>query len=245
MELSGKTALVTGGAKRLGRATALALAEQGVGVVVHFRASKEEADGVAAEVAEQGGRAWTLQADLGDPQEAEKLLDRAVAEAGPLDILVNNAAVFPESHLTDFTPDDLHASINVNALAPLLIARGFAAQNRAGHIVNFLDCRIADRDEHHAAYHLSKRMLFEMTRLMAVEFAPNVQVNAVAPGLILPPEGKDESYLAALAHTNPLQRFGGPEDITDTVLFLLKSGFITGQVVFVDGGRHILGCMYD
>ena len=129
-----------------------------------------------------------------DPGAAAGLFPRVVDQAGPVDFLINNAAAFPENGLEDFTPDGLHGIINVNAIAPLLIARGFAAQRRPGAIVNFLDARIVDADERHAAYHLSKRMLFTLTRMMALEFAPAVRVNAVAPGLILPPEGEDEGY---------------------------------------------------
>jgi hypothetical protein len=107
-----------------------------------------------------------------------------------------------------------------------------------------LDTRAFDHDPRHFAYHLSKRTLFSLTRIMAAEFAPKIQVNAIASGLILPPEGKDESYLASLAHTNPMQRYGGPRDITEAVLFLLRSTFITGQVIHVDGGRHLKGAFY-
>ena len=125
-----------------------------------------------------------------------------------------------------------------------MIARAFGAQGIEGVIVNFLDTRIEDYDRKHAAYHLSKRMLYTLTRMMAIEFAPLVRVNAVAPGLILPPPGKDESYLAQLAHTNPLGRYGDPSHIVEAVLFLVRNDFVTGQVVFVDGGRHLKGKMY-
>ena len=135
-------------------------------------------------------------------------------------------------------------NVNVNALAPFLLSRAFAAQQREGCIINFLDTRIMDYDKTHVSYHLSKRMLFSITRMMALEFAPKVRVNAIAPGLILPPEGKDETYLQDLAPSNPLQTYGGPGDIVEAVLFLLRGRYITGQVVYVDGGRHMLGGVY-
>ncbi len=242
--LEGKTALVTGGAKRIGRAVACALAAEGVNVVVHYRSSASEAEELATKLQTGGVQAWTVRADLEDAGEAGNLLDRAVELAGPVDILVNNAAIFPESRLADFDVADLHANINVNAVAPALIARKFAAQGREGAVINLLDCRIDDYDEEHVAYHLSKRMLFDLTRMMAVEYAPKIRVNAVAPGLILPPEGKDEDYLASLASTNPLNRYGSPDDVTRAVSFLLRSPFVTGQVIYVDGGRHMTGAMY-
>jgi len=242
--LHGKTALVTGAAKRLGAATALELARHGAAILVHYGKSEADAKNVARQITDLGVRAWTIPADFSDPAAADALFDRAVQAAGPIDILVNNASVFPHAGLATLSPADLHANLDVNALAPLLLSRRFFAQGRPGCIINFLDARITDFDSEHAAYHLSKRMLFSLTRMMALEFAPAVRVNAVAPGLILPPEGEDQSYLERLAHTNPLGRHGGARDVTEAVLFLIRSEFITGQVIFVDGGRHIKGAMY-
>ena len=242
--LNGKVALVTGAAKRLGGAVALALARQGTSVVLHYRTSAGEVEATARAVRDLGVRAWTVRADLAVPEESESLLPRAVEAAAPIDLLVNNAAIFPAGDMRELTAEKLQANVNVNALAPFLIARRFAEQGRSGAIVNFLDARIAGHDPEHAAYHLSKRMLFTLTRMMAVEFAPQVRVNAVAPGLILPPAGKGEGYLEALASTNPLHRYGSAEDVAEAVVFLLRSDFVTGQVLFVDGGRRLRGSMY-
>ena len=243
-DLKGRTALVTGAARRLGAATALELARYGAAVVVHYGRSQAEAEQVAESARSLGVRAWTVAADLADPAAAEALFDRAVHVAGPIDILINNASIFPRGTLATLSPADFHANIDVNALAPLVLSRRLFAQGRPGCIVNFLDARITEFDSDHAGYHLSKRMLFSLTRMMAIEFAPAVRVNAVAPGLILPPDGEDERYLDRLAHTNPLGRHGDARDITDAVLFLIHSEFITGQVIFVDGGRHMKGAMY-
>jgi NAD(P)-dependent dehydrogenase (short-subunit alcohol dehydrogenase family) len=242
--LSGRTALVTGAGRRLGKAVATALADAGADVVVHYHRSAEEAAAVASRIASAGRRAWTLQADLADPAAAASLMARAVAAAGGVDILVNSASVFGPSTVLDFTPQELAANVQVNAMAPLQLCRAFAAQQRPGDIVNFLDARVADYDKAHAAYHLSKRMLLAVTRMLALELAPRVKVNAVAPGLILPPPGTEEGYLADHAHTNPLHRHGTAEDITGAVLFLLRNGFVTGQVIYVDGGRHMKGCVH-
>ncbi len=244
MDFRGKTALVTGGAKRLGRAIAMGLARAGANVVVHYHTSKTAADELVASLEALHVRAWAIPGDLADPVESEHLFGRVVSAAGSLDILVNSASIFPESTFQEVNADHLRQNIQVNAWAPLVLSRAFAAQGRRGHIINLLDCRIVDYDARHVAYHVSKRMLFTFTRISAVEFAPDVQVNAVAPGLILPPEGKDESYLQSLAHTNPLQRYGNADDIVRAVLFLLSSDFITGQVIYVDGGRHMVGNFY-
>jgi len=242
--LRGKTALVTGAAKRIGAAIATALADEGASIVVHCGTSREEADATAAEIRKRGVESWVLPADLSRPAEAEALFPQAKAAAGPIDFLVNSAAIFPASRLTNFTVEHLATNVQINALAPLQLARAFAAQGRPGAVVNFLDTRFVDYDAEHAAYHLSKRMLFTLTRMMAIEFAPAVRVNAVAPGLILPPPGKDQAYFEGLAHTNPLHRVGSVQNVVDAVLFLLRSDFITGQVIFVDGGRHMRSAVY-
>jgi hypothetical protein len=193
---------------------------------------------------DKGVKAWTAQAGLNDPAQARALFDEATRLSGGIDFVVNSASVFPESTLAHFTSDELHHVINVNALAPLMLGRALKESNRPGAIVNLLDCMIADFDRKHVAYHLSKRMLYSLTRMMAVEFAPAVRANGVAPGLVLPPAGKGEEYLASLASTNPLNRYGSAEDVAAAVLFLLKSDFVTGQVIFVDGGRNLRGNMY-
>lgn len=242
--LAGKTALVTGAAMRLGHGVSLALAEAGSSVALHYNTSREEAEALAAELVAGGVRAWTFQANLRDSEEAEGLFSRVVDRAGPIDILVNNASIFPEDGLSDLTAKGLAANINVNALSPFLLSRAFAAQGREGCIVNFLDARIVDYDRNHVSYHLSKRMLFSLTRMMALEFAPRVRVNAVAPGVILPPPGKTEEDLERLAETNPMHACGTVQDVAEAVVFLLGSGFVTGQVIFVDGGRHMKGAVY-
>lgn len=243
--LNGQVALVTGSAKRLGRAVATALALEGMGVVVHYRSSRDEAVDLADELKASGVGAWPIQADLAEPAAAEGLIAQACdLSGGPIDILINAASIFSPSRVTDLTPDDLAANVQVNALAPLVLSRALAARGRPGQIVNFLDGRMVEYDEEHAAYHLSKRMLFSLTRMLALELAPRIRVNAVAPGLILPPPGHDESYLQGMARTVPLDRHGGPTDIVRAVLFLLHSDFITGQVIYVDGGRHMMGRTY-
>ena len=242
--LSNQTALITGGAQRIGKAVTQALAEAGAGVIIHYNRSGGDAENLAADIRGNGGQAWTVGGDLSDPDAPPKIFADAVDKAGPVSILINNASIFPESRLTEFTPEELQQNINVNALAPLLLSRAFADQGLPGNIVNFLDTRVVSYDAEHAAYHVSKRMLHTLTRMMALEFAPRIRVNAIAPGVILPPEGKDENYLEKLAKTNPLCAVGTLADITGSVLFLIRTGFITGQIIYVDGGRHMRGATY-
>jgi NAD(P)-dependent dehydrogenase (short-subunit alcohol dehydrogenase family) len=244
-ELSGRTALVTGGARRIGRAIAVALGARGAGVVVHYRSSRPEAEETAAAVEEAGGRAWTLDADLEDPAGAGALYDRACEAGGPVDILVNNASVFERGTLGGADVGRLRRDMAVNAAAPLLLARRLASSRERGDVINLLDVRLVGYDAPYGSYQLSKKMLDALTAMMALEFAPGVRVNGVAPGLVLPPAGKGGEHLARLARNNPLGTHGGPEDVVAAVLYLLGAGFVTGQVIFVDGGQHLCGPRYS
>ena len=237
--LNGKTALITGAAKRIGRATALALADEGANIVVHYRGSADEATDLCRDLAERGVKAWPVQADFEKPEDCETLVDRAIQAAGPIEILINNASIFPPGTLQDVTFDDVVGSFRVNAWAPFALSRAFARRVGRGKIVNLLDSRVTGYDWSHVAYVWSKHVLAVMTRMTALEFAPDITVNAVAPGLILPPPGEDEGYLDRLKGTVPLKRRGDPEDVAEAVVFLLRSDFITGQVIYVDGGRHL------
>ncbi len=243
--LAGQTALVTGAAARLGRYVAEALADEGVHVVVHYRSSSREADELVEQLMRKGVEAWAIQADLADPAQAATLVERARhACSRPIEVLINSASIFDPSNVLGFTADELYQNIQVNAFAPLQLCRAMAAQGRPGQIVNFLDTRVVDYDRNNAAYHLSKRMLHALTRMLALELAPSIRVNAVAPGLILPPPGKDEAYLKGLVDSVPLKRHGSALDVVRAVLFLLHSDFVTGQIIYLDGGRNLKGNMY-
>ncbi|MBF0479132.1 MAG: SDR family oxidoreductase [Candidatus Omnitrophica bacterium] len=237
--LKGKIALVTGGAKRIGKAISLALAEEGVNVIVHYSLSSVEAADICAQIAGRGLKAWTINADFENPYEYETLIKRAMALTGHLDILINNASIFSTDTIDDIDFTTLSRHVGINAWVPFLLMREFAHLTQ-GSVVNILDTRIKGYDWKHVSYILSKHLLFDLIKMSAQKFAPAVSVNAVAPGLILPPIGKDESYLDHLAQNLPLNRHGELEDITAAVLYLLKNDFMTGQVLFLDGGRHLL-----
>ena len=239
--LRGKTALVTGAARRIGRACALALARRGMNVVIHFHRSRTEAEKVRREIIRLGARAWTVQGDLSCPDSSEQVFADAVKAAGPVDLLLNNASIYGESRLASLAMRDLVRNLSINAIAPFLLARQLAAQRREGMVINFLDARLSRHDSGYAAYHVSKSLLLTLTRMMAVEFAPRVRVNAVAPGAILPPAGKGAAYMRKLAAANPLRRVGDLREITEAVLYLAGTRFVTGQVLFVDGGYHLRG----
>jgi pteridine reductase len=237
--LRGKTALVTGAAVRIGRATALALADEGANIIVHYNTSGDKAEELAHEVESRGVKAWTMQADFARPEEYHTLVQQAAGIAGPFDILVNNASIFPKETLGEVTFESFNENMQINAWAPFVFARTFAEEMKRGKIINMVDSRITGTDWNHVGYIWSKHVIHAMTRMMALAYAPDITVNAVGPGLILPPPGQDESYIDRLVDTVPLKKHGNPEDIAEAIVFLLKSDFITGQIIFVDGGRHL------
>jgi pteridine reductase len=238
--LYGKTALVTGAAKRIGREIALALAHAGVNVAIHFRQSAKQAEELRTELVSHGVMAWLVEADFSDNASTQRLIPQVLAKAGSLDILVNSASVFLPSTIQNLDFAGLMQHMQVNAWTPFVLSREFARHTDCGKIINLLDTRIAGDDRSHVAYVLSKQVFALLMKMTALEFAPRITVNGVAPGLILPPAGKDECYMDDLAQAIPLKRHGAPADIADAVMYLLKSNFLTGQVIFVDGGRRLM-----
>ena len=242
--LAGQRALVTGAAKRIGRAVALRLAEAGADVVVQYRSSAHEAERTADDIRATGVQVWTLPGDLSVPEAAEDLMARAWETAGGLDILVNSAASFPGETVDEMTVDGLRAVLDLVAVTPLFLSRAFAARTRAGCIVNILDTRINAVDPAHAGYQLAKKMLASVTELSAAVFAPGIRVNGVAPGLVLPPPGLGEGHLTEREQLTLTGRHGDPGDVADAVVYLAGAKFVTGEIVRVDGGQHIRTRMY-
>ncbi len=240
MELKGQTALVTGGAVRIGRALCEALAAEGVNVVVHYRHSGDEAQALCADLERRGVRAWAVAAELTSGAACADLVARATTVAGPLAILINNAAVFHKDHLLATTEAKLLEEFWPNLFAPLLLMRAFAAGSAGGKIINLLDRRIAGHDETCVPYVLTKKALAELTLLAARELAPQFTVNGVAPGAVLPPPGRGADYLHDQAGPSPLQKLITPQAVAEAVLALLRHDALTGQILFVDGGQHLL-----
>jgi pteridine reductase len=232
MKLRGQRALVTGGAVRIGRAITQALQAAGAEVVVHYRSSRREAEALSL---------FTIEADLSIGADCETLIDRVVQQYGPVDMLVNNASLFTKESLMAATPESVQSEFQLNLFAPMELIRRFAAQKRRGRIVNMLDRRIRCHDVSCVPYSLTKRGLEELTRLCALELAPMMTVNAVAPGPVLPPPGHSSASMAELSGVIPLGATPTVEAVARAVQFLVESEFITGQVIYVDGGQHLLG----
>lgn len=243
MELEGKSAVVTGGARRLGRAMALALANRGVRVAIHYAESGEEAEETVSIAREMGTEAISLQADLAQEDPVHRVIAEAADQFGVVDILVNNAALFKPGGFAQTNSEDWDRHFAVNLKAPFLLSQDFAAQvpaDRRGKIVNLGDWRGLRPGRDHFAYTIAKAALVGLTQATALALAPNIQVNCLALGAILSPEGADEAFQEKLLSRIPAGRMGGKESVTDALLFLLEGGdYITGETLFIDGGRHL------
>ncbi|CAN5869488.1 SDR family oxidoreductase [soil metagenome] len=244
MELTGGNALVTGAAIRVGRAIALALAGEGMRVVVHHHSSEEEARELVRAIEQGGGEAVAIRADLARFQEVERLAREAEAAFGGIDVLVNNAAVFPHARLEETDEALWDHTLAVNLKAPFFLTQKLAPRMRArggGVIVNLADLAGLQTWASYAVHGIAKAGLVQLTRVAARSLAPEIRVAAIAPGTVLPPEDLPEEEVERLARLSPLQRIGSPEDVVQALLYLLRADFVTGEVLLVDGGRMLKG----
>jgi len=240
--LAGKVALVTGAGVRVGRAIALALAEAGADVAVHYNASAGPAEETAARIRDLGRRAVSLPADLSDASAPAALVHRAIESLGELDRLVHSAANFQRLPLAETDAAVWDSSMNLNARAAMLLARAAAPGLRArgGRIVLISDFLAVQPLRGYVAHSVSKAAAEGLVRALAVELAPEVSVNGVAPGTVLVPDGTPDEVAARWARESLLKRNGDPSDVAATVLFLCTGpAFITGQVLHVDGGKSL------
>ncbi len=237
------TVLVTGGAARLGAAIVRRLASDGWQILLHYGRSETPAQALADEIRAQGGRCHPVQAHLTEAGEAERLFETALRHCNRVDALINNAAMFPEEdRFGRLSTDEQARLMQLNLYSPLALIQALAEQPSldSGSVVNLLDARLYRPGTDHFHYRLAKGGLLQATRNLALELAPRIRVNGVAPGAILPPPGKDSAWLAAQkTGCIPLQRTGSAGDIAQAVAFLLAAPFVTGQVLAVDGGEFL------
>jgi pteridine reductase len=236
-----RVALVTGGAVRLGRAIALGLADAGYDLLVTYHSSADAALELQRLVRERGRRCELAPADLGDAASPERVVSTVRGAFGRLDLLVNSAASFESRRLLDVDAESWDAVMDLNVRAPHLLVRAAADLLRVarGCVVNLTDLSAFQpwmERPHHA---VSKAALAHLTRVQARALAPDVRVNAVAPGAVLPPEDLTQERRDALAGVTPLKRIGSPQDVVDAVLYLARAPFVTGQILVVDGGRMV------
>lgn len=234
-----RVALVTSGAVRLGRAISLGLVDAGYDLVAAYRSSADAAKELEREVADRGRQCRTVEVDLSDPGAADELADAVEDSFDRLDVLVNSAATFRSVPLLDVDADEWARAMDVNARAPHLVVRALADRLRAsgGSVINMTDLgafQAWTEFPHHA---VSKAALVHLTRIQARVLAPDVRVNAIAPGAVLPPDDWGAERWDRVAQRAALERVGTPEDIVRAVHYLIQADFVTGQVLAVDGGR--------
>ncbi len=240
--MTGRVALVTGGAVRLGRAIALERAHAGCDVAVHYHGSRKEADETVALIRKRGRRAAAIRADLSRPAQCERLVERAIRLLGRLDILIGSAANFIRIPFSETDAATWDAALDLNARANFLLARAAEAElrRRRGRIVLISDLAAQRAWKSYAAHSISKAAVEAVVRVLARQLAPEVSVNGVAPGTILPPVSMAKAAVAKLVSEIPLRRCGTPEEIAATVAFFCDGpGFVTGQVLTADGGRSL------
>lgn len=241
-------ALVTGGARRVGAHLVRALAARGYAVAIHHRVSGTEAASLAAAIARAGGTAVPIQSDLADPAQLEQLVAAAQAAIGPIEVLINNAAIFEHDRAADFTLDQWDRQLAVNLRAPLVLAREFARllpAGTSGLVVNLLDQRIAAPTRSYFSYTVSKLALAAATELLAAALAPRVRVNGIAPGLTLISGAQSEADFERLVDRTPLGKGSSLEALARALVYFLEADAVTGQVLFVDGGRRLAGHIPD
>ena len=243
MEISGKVALVTGGARRLGRAFSLGLARAGAHVVINYNASADAASATLAEITDSGGSAIAVQADISRTADVQYLIAQAERVFGGLDILVNSASLFERARFAEISEADFDRVLAVNVRAPFFLSQAAApllAAGMGGTIINIVDLSAVQAWPSYAHHAVSKAALAHLTRVLARALAPQVRVNAIAPGSVLPPPDDDGQDLAMGQGRQVLERAGQPDDAVSALLWLAGADFVTGQVIAVDGGRLLL-----
>jgi NAD(P)-dependent dehydrogenase (short-subunit alcohol dehydrogenase family) len=243
-----KVALVTGAAKRIGRVIALALARNGWDIAVHYRHSEAEANATVRDIEALGQRAIALSCDLGDESAVKALLPHAVAALGPVSCVVNNASLFEQDDVTNFSMARLDVHMHANLAAPVLLAQALhdaTAEGSQSVVINLLDQKLFNLNPDFLSYTLSKAALHSATAMLAQALAPKVRVVGIAPGITLR-SGSQSAEEFAKAHTvTPLGRSSTPDDIAATVCFIAESPAITGTTLLVDGGQHLIPLQRD
>ncbi|MCJ7695327.1 MAG: SDR family oxidoreductase [Anaerolineaceae bacterium] len=244
MEIKGKTALITGSAIRLGRAIALSLATYGCNLILHYHKSEGPALQLLKEVSNLGIEATLINSDLSNEADILSLFPQVYDLNKQVDILINNASVYIRANASETSLDIWNKQFALNIRAPFFLSKAFYEQlpsGKQGKIVNISDARVFHQQPDHFAYRLTKSALHDMTKMMAIEFAPRVTVNALALGIMLPLAGKENVDLHSLANSRiPLKRIGSPEIAAQNVLHILNQDFMTGEILRVDGGEFLL-----
>lgn len=233
-----KSAIVTGGSKRIGKAISLKLAELGYDIVLHYNKSEDEAYETKRQIESIGTVCTLYRSDLGDTDELESFAEKIFSE-NDIELLVNNASIFNEIGFMDVTMEEFYREYNINFVSPFFLSREYARKVGSGMIINLIDARITKVHTAHFVYNLTKKSLRDFTLMSAKALGPEIRVNGICPGPVLPPPGKTDEYLKNIARKLPLKKKGSTEYITSAVEYLISNKYVTGEILFVDGGEHI------
>ena len=233
------TALVTGGAKRIGKAIALSLADRGINIALHYHTSKKDAEKLQKEIESKSVVCGLFQCDLQDMHQVENLIPKVFEKFPDTNLLINSASIFKRAGLMDSDTDLFDQHMNIHLKAPFFLTQHFARYCSRGHVINLLDTKISRVLIQYFAYTLSKKALADFTRMAAKELGPNIRVNGVCPGLILPSADMSQEEFIHQGDHLPLKQTGNPEHIVSAIQFLLDNPFVTGEILLVDGGEHL------
>ena len=237
-----KVALITGSAVRIGREIASHLADNGWNLALHFSTSSIEVSAFEIELKSKYSdqQFHSFKTDLGATDQTEKLIAQVIGQFGSLDLLINNASVFEPASFKNTSSDFLIRHTTVNLVSPYILMRDFANNALGGQIINVVDTRITNDKSDFLAYSLSKKSLWELTRMAALELAPHFRVNAIAPGAVVPPVGKDKSYLEKIALNTPMKTPSSLNSVLKSIDYIIDNQDLTGQLIFCDGGGHLI-----
>ncbi len=237
-----KVALITGSAIRVGREIASHLAQKGWNLALHYRTSSKAMSDLEAELKSRypDQRFSTFQADFSLTEQTRELMKRVLEHFGHLDLLVNNASVFEPSNFKETSVEMLNSNHLINYVAPFILMHDFVNASSGGQIINMVDTMITNNKSNYLAYTLSKKSLWELTKMAALELAPHFRINAIAPGALMAPVGKDQQYLEKVASKTPMKIPSGLIPVLKSIDFILDNDDLTGQLIFCDGGGHLM-----
>ncbi len=239
MNISEKAALITGGARRIGKEIVIFLAEMGYDIALHYNTSKQAAVESAEKVRDFGVNCELFQYDFVNNRNIHGFMKRVHTSFPNLSLLINNASIFEKQNIAETSPEQFDNNFLLHSRTPFFLIQKFISFYKRGHIINIVDSRVLKNDYAYAAYTLSKKSLADLTCMAACEFAPDVRVNAIAPGIILVPSGTNDAHLDRRSSMIPIKRKGNTDNIVSALEYLLKNDFITGQILYVDGGESL------
>jgi len=235
-----RSALITGGAQRIGKEIALFLFKKHYKIALHYNTSKEAAEDIAQYINTNGGECFLFQGDLCNTASYAQLISEVFNTFQNCSLLINNASLFERAHFNETDEESFNRQFTVNFKAPFFLSRHFADHCTEGHIINLLDTKVSRNHTPYFVYSLTKKALLEFTRMAAVELGPKIRVNGICPGLILPPVSLKEESFKKMGEKIPLKSIGNPQYITSAVEYLLENPYVTGECLFVDGGENLI-----